>query len=373
MLGYIDNYNFKDMEAERYWTFAKSYKGDAKAETRNMIFSGEYVGSRKVDGYFSRFVKDDEGNTMLLARSKNVKGEYPNKINFVPQLRAFFDSLPNGTCLLGEVFFPNNEGSSNVTKILGCKEEKAVERQIKGDMLHYYIFDIIAYNGESYMNKTVEERISKLAEIFQNYKTKDELLHYVNFATYFEGKELWEALQRILELGGEGVVITKKGTHPEPGKRTARKTLKIKKEISHTIDCFFTGRYTSPTKEYTGKELPTWQYWRNLITGEKFNEKLYKSFMNGAPIEPITKSYFNGWAGSLEIGVFKNGEIKPIGLISGLSDEIKANHEDYKYKTIEVSAMEYLETGGLRHAKMVCFRPDKPYTECNFEQLEEIA
>ena len=54
----------------------------------------------------------------------------------------------------------------------------------------------------------------------------------VDFATYYEGEELWEQLQKILAAGGEGIVMTKKGTVPSPGKRTARKTLKVKKELA---------------------------------------------------------------------------------------------------------------------------------------------
>ena len=95
----------------------------------------------------------------------------------------------------------------------------------------------------------------------------------------------------------------------------------------------------------------------------------YKEYFNGAPLIPITKPYFNGWAGSLEIGVIKNDKVVPIGYLSGLSDEIKANYKDYKGKVIEVGAMEVLETGGLRHAKMLNFRPDLTIKECTWEKI----
>ena len=369
-IGEIDNIDFHELPAEKFWSFPKSYKKDIKEETRNIIFSGEYIGSRKMDGAYYRFIKDMDGNMVLQGRSKGVSGNFLDKYDWVPQLHPFFESLPNGTCLLGEIYFPENEGSSNVTKIMGCLTQKARERQEKGDKLHYYIFDVWAFNGESFLEKKIEDRINILIDI-----ETDCAFDYIEVAAYFEGSELWEQLQLILENGGEGIVITKKGTIPEPGKRKARKTLKIKKEISNTIDCFFTGKGTEPTKEYTGKELETWPYYINTITNERLEIKEhYREYMTGSPIIPVTKPYYYGWAGSLEIGVVKGDKVVPIGLLSGLSDDLKSQPAAQKGKTIEVSCMElqYHDDGrqpGLRHAKFIQFRPDKDWKECKWEDI----
>lgn len=360
----IDNVDFHELPAQKYWSFPSGYKKDSKAETQNMIFSGDYVGARKMDGAFYKFIKDENGNMELIGRSKSVKGDYIDKIEWVPQLHEFFNSLPNGTCLLGELYFPEKEGSSNVTTIMGCLPQKARDRQEKGMKLHYYIFDVLAFAQSACFNSNIEERVEQLNNIAKDWSSK-----YVEFAKYYEGKELWNHLQETLNVGGEGVVITKKGTCYQPGKRPARQTLKVKKELHETIDCFFTGHATAPTKEYTGKEIETWQYWLNERTNEKLNGEYYKEYFNGAPLIPITKPYFNGWAGSLEIGVIKNDKVVPIGYLSGLSDEIKANYKDYKGKVIEVGAMEVLETGGLRHAKMLNFRPDLTIKECTWEKI----
>ena len=53
MFGYIDNYNFKEMEAMRYYSYPKSYKGDPKEEAKKRIFSEEWLGARKMDGAFA--------------------------------------------------------------------------------------------------------------------------------------------------------------------------------------------------------------------------------------------------------------------------------------------------------------------------------
>ena len=369
----IEGIDFQNLEAEKYWSFPKSFKGDPKEETRNMIFSGNYLGARKMDGAYYRFIKDMDGNMRLQGRSKSVSGEYLDKLDHVPHLLPYFESLPNGTCLLGEIYFPDNEGSSNVTTIMGCLAPKAIERQTKGPKLHYYIFDVWAYAGRSKMNTKMEERVVLLDDMYNDWaddanNERHSAIGYIDFASYWSGKELWEVLQKTLAAGGEGIVMTKRDTIPSPGKRTARKTLKVKKELQENIDCFFTGRGTAPTRLYSGKEIETWKYWQNMRTGEKIEGEMFKDYQTGVALEPITKPYFHGWAGSLEIGVLKDGEVYPIGFLSGLTDEIKANPQAQKMKCIEVTAMEILPTGGIRHAKLERFRPDLAPTDCTYEK-----
>ena len=372
----IDGIDFQELESEKYWSFPKSFKGDPKEETRNMIFSGNYIGARKMDGAYYRFIKDMDGNMRLQGRSKSVSGEYLDKLDHVPHLLSYFENLPNGTCLLGEIYFPRNEGSSNVTTIMGCLAPKAVERQAKGPKLHYYIFDVWAYAGKSKMNTKIEDRVRLLDDMYNDWaddanNERYPGVAYVEFARYHTGADLWNLLQCTLEVGGEGIVMTKMGTVPSPGKRTARKTLKVKKEISENIDCFFTGRGTTPTRLYTGKEIESWKYWQDIRTGNKIEGALYKDYKNGGTIEPVTKPFFYGWVGSMEIGVLKDGIIYPIGYLSGLADEIKSDPGAQAMKCIEVTAMEILpDTGALRHGKLERFRPDLSPEDCTYEKLK---
>ena len=359
----IDGIDFENLACEKYWSFPSSFKGDPKEETRNLIFSENYLGARKMDGAYYRFIKDMNGNMRLQGRSRSVNGTYLDKLDHVPHLMDFFNELPNGTCLLGEIYFPTHEGSSEVTKIMGCLTPKAIERQSKGDKLHYYIFDIWAWEGESYMNKVCEDRFHELNSYSHTY-----INEYVEWAEYFQGKELWTNLQTILANGGEGIVMTKKGTVPQPGKRPARKTLKVKKELAENIDCFFTGRATSPTRMYTGKELETWKYWVRIRDNKKLEGEFYQNYKMGEALEPVTKPYFMGMAGSLEIAVMKDDAVVPIGLLSGLSDEIKLNPMAMKDQCIEVAAMEILPTGGIRHGKLKQFRPDLTPADCTWEK-----
>lgn len=375
MYGYIDNIDFHNLESEKYWSFPKSYKGDKQAETKNFIMSEEYLGAEKKDGHYSRLIKDEDGNIILQGRSRSVSGEYLDKHEWVPQLNKFFDWLPNGTCLLGELFFPNQRGSRKVTTVLGCLIDKAIARQEAGEKLSYYVFDVWAFSGKSYLNMEAKRRFSILEKI-EKEMTKEIQNNAIIFAHYSTGEKLWSELGNILSTGGEGIVITRASSKPEPGKRTARKTLKVKMEIEQTIDVFLDGNYNLPTRLYTGKELETWKYYENVKTGEKVNQNMYSEYSNSGAWEPVTKNYFYGRAAAVSISVMKDGKPFHIGDISGITDEMRDgivnNPEKYINKVFEITCMEVEHIEGkysLRHAKFVKERPDKSYLDCDFSQI----
>ena len=388
MKGYIDGYNFKDLSVQKYWAPPSTWSKDkTKQETINRIFSGQWLGAQKRDGALYVFLKDEDGNITLRGRSKSVSGEYLDKWDHLPQLHAWGASLPNGCCFLGEVYWPGKEGSKNTTSIMNCLTPKAIERQSKEEnKLHYYIFDILAFANTSWLKTPAKERFDFLKEVNNGWSNS-----YIEFAEYKVGEELWNLLQDLLANNYEGIVITQEKALYEPGKRPSKTTMKIKKELKQTIDCFFTGKATPPSKDYQGKEIENWQYWVDQDTDERLpiGNHYYEAFMDGKRYIPVTKPYYLHYAGSLEIGLVKpaNGRcriapdsewvdglnIVPIGYLSGLTDEIKMNYKDYAGRVIEVGAMEVdSESLKLRHGKMLNFRDDKIWQECTFDQLKEI-
>ena len=388
MKGYVQGIDWINAEAMKYWSHTAATPADKrKSEIRNAVFSGEYIGALKVDGYYERLIKDEDGNCFMVARSKNVHGEATEKLAWVPQIHNFMESLPNGTVLLSECFLPENEGSKKITSLLGCLKEKCIARQEKGQKLHFYVFDVMAWDGEDYTKMPFEERVHKLREIA---RISEPFVDYVWFANYHEGEELWNKLQQFLAEGREGMVIMRKDA-PVYFKRTpARVSFKVKKELTETLDCFFTGKAMPPSKDYQGKEIESWQYWVDQDTDERLpiGNHYYEAFMDGKRYIPVTKPYYLHYAGSLEIGLVKPAEgrcritpesewidglnIVPIGYLSGLTDEIKMNYKDYAGRVIEVGAMELNDTGGLRHAKMLGWREDKTWQECMLDQLKDI-
>ena len=375
MYGYIDNIDFVNLPAEKYWSFSKTYKGNKKEEIKYMITSGNYIGSIKKDGHYARFIKDEDGNMILQGRTQSVSGEYLNKIDWVPQCHSFFESLPNGTCLLGELYFPNQKGSRKVTTILGCLKDKALARQEQGEKLCYYVFDVWAYNGKSLLNTSMETRINTYLdyEILDLFKVEN----YIVKAEYYNGEELWDKLGDALSNGEEGIVITRKDACAEPGKRTARKTLKIKQEINDTIDAFIDGNYKPATRDYKGKTpLDQYSYWENIRTGEISGKCKFLEYTNGEPWEPVSRLYALGYAGSISFSVMKDGKPIRIGYISGIADVMRKgiveNPEKYIHKVFELSAMEIEHIGdsySLRHGKIEKERLDKNYLDCDFSQI----
>ncbi len=383
MYGFIDGYDFGEMEAMKYYAPPSTWTDEKKRDNaRAKIYSGDWYGAEKKDGYFAKLIKDEDGNIILYSRSRGVNGKFADKHEWVPHLNPFFEALPNGTCLLGELYFPNQPGSRNVTTIMGCLKEKAIDRQNKGERLHFYVFDVLAYNGRSNLNIGARARFEMISRVLVNEYA------CITYAVYYSGKELWALLQDVLGRGDEGIVITHENGVYEPGKRPSKTTLKIKKELKQTIDCFFTGVGSAPTHIYTGKEIETWKFWENSMTGQKINADMYKEYKAGCPIVPITKGYYHGWCGSMEIAVLKkaiepgvrthiNGQwyegytIYPIGWLSGLPDEMKADPKKYAFKPIEVTAMEWdAWNHTLRHGKMVGWRQDLNIGDCTLEKIE---
>ena len=370
MKGYVAGIDWINTEAMKYWSFPSSYKGNKIADTRNMIFSGDYIGAIKVDGYYERLIKDEDGNCFMVARSKNVSGEAVEKLAWVPHIIPFMESLPNGTVLLSECYLPGDEGSKKITSLLGCLKDKCISRQAAGQKLHFYVFDVMAWGNEDLTKRPFDNRILYIQDNLPMFANE-----FIEGARYYEGEELWNKLQAALADGREGMVIMQKKA-PVYFKRTpARVSLKIKKELKETIDCFFTGRAAAPKRDYNGKEIETWPYWVVQDTSEclPIGNHYYEAFMEGKPYIPVTKPFYFHWAGSVEIGVVDEyGNPMPIGYLSGVTDDIKEHYKEYRKRVIEIGAMELNDTGGLRHAKMLGWRDDKSWEECSISQLKDL-
>ena len=368
MSGTINGFDFLNMEAQKYWSFPASYdKSKRQATLNTMLYSNDYIASEKRDGYWQMVLKDDDKNIFMRARSAGVNG-WVCKQDWVPHLHDFFDALPRGTCLICEIYLPGKT-SRNITTILGCGVDKAIQRQAKDeDKLRLSVFDVVAYHGMLIHSQPIIERIKYLDKIrAMNHP-------FVDVVEYWTTPDsIHENWLNILSSGGEGVVLTKKDNPYEFGKRTARHTLKLKKELQETIDVFLTGEYKEATKAYTGKEIENWEYWVNEITGEKRQGKLLQEMVDASEYSPVTRLWFNGWAGAVEIATILDGKVTPIGWISGVSDEVREgivkNPESYKGKVVELQAMEIDHSGAvptLRHAKIVNWRSDKDWKSCEW-------
>lgn len=331
--------------------------GRAPKNYEDMFKSTPIIGTIKKDGYWSQLIKDNN-EVHLYSRTVSKKtGYYSDNIEKVPHIKDWaMNELPNGTCIIGEVYYPNGT-SKNVTSILGALPEKAIERQ-KGEYgkIHFYMHDILAYNGEDYVmnNMTYDYRYSNLCE---HIDIATPLIPELEVARCYDNAYL--DLNKVtidkLAAGEEGMVFRVENGLYAPGKRQPKVMFKIK-QAQNDIDFVIT-EVLPPEYLYTGKESETWGY--------KDKEG-----------NLITKAAYYGWAGALRLGAYDNaGNLVSVGRVSsGLTDNLKAdlaaNPDKYIGTVVEVNCMSLdKENKTFRHPYLSRLRADKPAQDCKLEEI----
>lgn len=363
--------NYFEMEPERYFSWPSSYdKTRREDRLSQMVSSGNYMWSLKTDGNYSRFVLQG-GEAKLQTRGISKKtgtyGEVQDKVFFFEDT---VNAFSGDTVLLGEIYMPGCI-DKDIGSILRCLTPKAIERQ-KKEKLRWRIFDVLSFDGESLMNTPLVERqeyIKKAVERINN--------PLVVGVKYYELDEtFYDQLGQIFNAGGEGVVIYDKKGRPEPGKRTAWKTLKIKQEMAQDADCFIYG--TEPAvRDYTGKEIETWRFWENLKTGEKLVGEYFSEYRLGQTnLEPISKGHYYGWPGAIYCAVWDENNAplilcKCAGLTEEFKEELKNNYDKYHMMPIKITGMMVSDDNSIRHPKLISIRDtDIDVKDCTLAKIK---
>ena len=340
----------RELEPERYWSMPNTASQEKRElEIEKMINSGIYSWQLKTDGNYSAFICDFDGDKRIISRGiSTVTKEYgriEDKLFFFDAVAAAFNKP---TRIMAEVYYDNgidrNVGSvlrANAIKSksiqdenfyieasksikFSAKDKRDIENnEFRNKKLKWRIFDVWYFDGENLMNTPWIERQKYVKAAAE--RINHPLVNYVH--TYPMDETFYDKLNQIFAAGGEGVVAYKNLGLPEPGKRTAHKTMKIKRELEHLIDCFITG-VEPAIEDYTGKEIGSWLYWQDTRTGEKLYGEYFGEYQLGRTIKPISKGAYNNWPGAIYVSVFDNKEnIIPLCKVSGLTDDMK---EDLK-------------------------------------------
>ena len=318
--------------------------------------SGTAFGQIKKDGYWYQFEKHEHYSYLFSRSASTVTKLQSEKSANVPHIMEALSVLPKDTILIGEIYYPGGS-SKTVTTIMGCLPKKAIERQNgKSGLIHYYIHDIIMFNGLDFVKNKVSnyDRYRILQKIFEKYNLAND---YIELAEAWTDN-LYSRIGTALAAGEEGMVIKVKDGIYEPDKRPLT-MLKAKKV--DFIDAVIIG-FEEPTKEYYGKEIQNWNYW---IQNE-----------NGQPVA-VTKPYYMGWHNSrIKIGAYNNkGTLVEIGTIhSGISDEMKEdmtnNPNKYLNKVCSIQCMELdKKEHTIRHGFFKYMRDDKDIIDCQIEDI----
>ena len=378
----------------------------------SLCASGDYFAQLKKDGYWYQYEKTEDKAYLWSRTTSKVTGTLAEKSANVPHIMDVLNSVPAGTIIIGEIYYPGKE-SKDVTPIMGSLPDKAIERQ-NGEygLLHYYMHDIIYYNHMNLLNVGAYNRYKILEAVVKKFGLCN--YPYMELAESIT-ENIQEACIHALENGEEGMVLKKKTAYYSPGKRPVWDTIKIKK--TDTCDAICIGS-CEPTKYYAGKlnigpnftvidpktgstdwdktnqrdnDTYQWPYWIIehyqipdedgspwILLDETRLDLGKRDVIKGIEYKtvPVTKAYYYGWPTAIRIGAYdQNNEIVEIGTISsGLTEkmqqELITHPLKYMNKVVELAGMEkHKEDHTLRHFYFKKVRDDKDPSECTIASI----
>lgn len=287
-----------------------------------------YAVEEKYDGY-SYINSEGKFFSKRLSQAKGNEGMPVEKTGHIPHLssilRVVYDTC--GADLHGELYKIGGI-SDDVTKILGCTEDEALNRQkglLPDEMLHYMLIDIRAFRGISLINEPHNIRRAILKWVYENHIRPLDPFGYIRLTEELNGDPRDE-FRRIVMAGGEGIIIKKESGLYVPGKKPANNWIKGKKKITHDV-------VMMGFNEGTGK-----------------NAHLF---------------------GSIKFGHVIDGKLVACGnCSSGLSDEMRQYIYDNADKMIaekQVFEIEAIQESvkSFRNAVFLRLRDDKNWDECS--------
>ena len=309
---------------------------------------GEYIATKKNDGDWSMLIHYSKGNNLIRSRSiskgTGVYGDYTEK---VPHIVEEMDNWPDNTVVLAELCWDQDGTNANtVGTILRCLPAKAVERQ-KENKLKAVIFDLLMVDGKD------------LTGLGYYFRLEEVLLFPRGLYTYpteVITQDFAEAADRIIEGGGEGIVIQRCDYTYNPGNRTAWKTLKLKQQLPE-MELKVVGTL-EPKKFYEGDCPETWEYKMVVCT----SDPLTTDSIVGTEVL-VTKPYYFGWKNGITVELPDGTRCD---VASGLTDDDREwLATEAAAKMIEagelyavVKAMSFNDKGRLRHPSLVRLRND---------------
>ena len=329
---------------------------------------GTWFAQLKKDGALYMYVKGLGGENYLFGRTVSKKtGLLTEKAANVPHIIEAFHDIPNGTIILGEIYYPGKT-SKDVTSIMGCLPQKARERQ-EGSYgpIHYYIYDCLGYNGTSLLKYDNWTRYHIVQAIWRKHIVENSVIPFTLELAASVDTEIYASIGKALAVGEEGMVVKKKTALYEPGKRP--QTMLKAKQVDY-IDAVIIG-FKDPEVHYTGKEIETWQYWMRedgtmLPVGCHYGEGDDNNI-----IIPVTKHCYYGWKNAIEIGAYdEEGNLHSIGTIaSGLTDDLRSafakTPEIYLHKVVKIQCMmKDNKEKTLRHGFWIGLHEEKNPEEC---------
>ena len=297
---------------------------------RALADDSPYIAEEKFDGcrYYSI------GNR-LFSSHLAAKDQLPVEKTY--QLSGISEQLTRfGNAILdGEIYIPG-KASYDVASITNSHSANG------SHALRYVVFDILALpDGTDITRYNWGTRRKILEQLFDGAQ-----LSLITLSSYRDTEKA-EFLQHLWKDQKEGVVLKNVTGKYVIGKRPMWNWIKIKRFVTEEVRIV---GFVEPTMLYTGGHYDSWPYWYHQSS---------KKFVKTLGSVPVTKTFYRGWIGAIEIGHL-DGQYA--GCVSGFDESIREyisnNQQECIGKIIEISAMERLASGLYRHPTFIAFRED---------------
>lgn len=283
-----------------------------------------WLQERKYNGMRATMVLRPDGKHRLFSRIVSTISysitEKTNHLLWLPDVRVDRNVLLDGELHLGAHSKP-----WLVMEIMGSATPEAIARQAMGEEVWFTPFDLLHLGDHCYMEHDGQRfRTDELDRVMQDGLVQNALLDYVERN---EG-DVWEFFDRVVEDGGEGVMIKNPYSLYLPGKRPANTWIKLK-----------------PVLTFYG-----------VVMFEQPGRGKHEQRM-----------------GSLEVGlVTTQGVVKRICSVgTGFTDAEREQPVDWWVnKVIKVAYTDQTHTGTPQHPRFVELADDVGLDQCQWRQLD---
>ena len=91
--------------------------------------SGDYFAQEKKDGSLYQYVRTEHYSYLFSRTVSRKDGLLVNKMENVPHIQEIMEAVPQGTVIIGEIYFPHKT-SKDVVSIMGCLPPRAKQDKV---------------------------------------------------------------------------------------------------------------------------------------------------------------------------------------------------------------------------------------------------
>jgi DNA ligase-1 len=186
----------------------------------------------KYDGIRAQMHKSGQQIRLFSRKLSEITNAFPELANAAVNVKLLSSTLLSDIDFIldGEVIAFQNGKPLHFQELQKRLHKKNLTEQIMTETpLLYVVFDIIYFNGESLIKKSIRER----KEILSNISFKEPIINSIYKLVNSE-EEIIAMFEKSNDIGHEGLVLKDPDSHYHPGKR-GRYWVKLKKELD-TID-----------------------------------------------------------------------------------------------------------------------------------------